>query len=167
MGEIGGSYNNKSEFYFDLMSSYGYSFDIFGSLYLRPELELSYKSNTGSFYGGLHASAVYGYDIGVESFSVFLYGGAGFGFNFFFSSTDSWGSNGKLVGNSFFGAKILFYGFGVYAEYRKNFLNDTGRLSVGLTFAIGNSYSPAPAPSIPQESPKINDNNRDRDYFSL
>jgi hypothetical protein len=161
-----------------LWVSYGFNLDVFGSLYLRPALELGHKNEADSYYGGLNFSGLYGYNIGIDSFSVFLYGGAGFGYNLLFSSTES--GDGELVGNGIFGAKILFYGFGAYAEYRKSFLDDTSGLSVGLTFAIGNNYSPAPAPyippkppnintpapaPIPPKPPSINDNNRDRDYF--
>jgi hypothetical protein len=170
MGDIGLSYDG-TEFHLDLMGSYGFYFYELGSLYLRPELELGYKNNGEyeSRHFGPHFSALYGYNIGVEAFSVFLYGGAGIGYNFLLPSTVSGGNNG-LVGNGIFGAKLLFYGFGAYAEYRKDFLGGSDRLSVGLTFAIGgSSYAsapyipPAPAPAPPP--PGTNNNNRDRDYF--
>jgi hypothetical protein len=180
MGDIGGYYDG-SDFHFDLMGSYGFYLDILGSLYLRPELELSHKNDAEyeSWHFDPHFSMLYGYDIGVESFNVFLYGGAGVGYDFLLSSTESGGSSGSgLAWNGIFGAKILFYGIGAYAEYRKSFLGGTDRLSVGLTFAIGGSsyvsapYIP-PAPYIPEEPrpepapPSTNNNNRDRDYFSL
>ncbi|GHT60139.1 hypothetical protein FACS1894109_17330 [Spirochaetia bacterium] len=170
MGDIGVSYDG-TEFHLDLMGSYGFYFDTFGSLYLRPELELYYK-NDSEYYSwrfGPHLSALYGYNIGAEAFSVFLYGGAGIGYNFLLSSTESSGSSG-WVGNGIFGAKLLFYGFGAYAEYRMSFLGGTNRLSVGLTFAVGgSSYAPTPykppAPAPAPPPPAANNKNRDRDYF--
>jgi hypothetical protein len=136
-----------------VMDSY---FSILGSLYLRPELELCHKNNAGyeSWYFGPHFSVLYGYDFGFgyKSFSVFLYGGAGAGYNFLLSSIETGGSSRNgWVGNYIFGAKLLFYGFGAYAEYRKSFLGGSNRLSVGLTFAIGGS-SYVYAPYIPPTS---------------
>jgi hypothetical protein len=168
VGDIGGSYD-ETESHLDLMGSLGFYLYELGSLYIRPELEFSHKSDAkyDSYYGGLHLSALYGYNIEVEPFSLFLYGGAGVGYNLLFSGKS--GGSG-FAGNGIFGAKLLLYGLGPYIEYRKSFSGDADRLSIGLTFAIGDGFSsapaPAPAPYIPPAPPNTNNNNRDRDYFS-
>jgi hypothetical protein len=189
MFDIGGYYDG-SDFHFDLMGSYSFYFDIFGSLHIRPEIDIFSKQETlyeangygesradfDSIYAGLHLSALYGYDIGLDFANVFLYGGLGFGYNAFLNSTETGSSSGSGYStgydsydtrknsagwavNYIFGAKLLFSHYGAYIEYKGSFLGDGGRLSAGLTFALGGSAS------RPKPPPRTNNDNRDRDYF--
>ncbi|GHU97615.1 hypothetical protein FACS189483_04110 [Spirochaetia bacterium] len=153
MLEFGTSGTNGNDFSLDVSYSWIYYMGPWGNLAIRPEVQIwdSVIEPTVD----LGVALLYGYDFG-RSFHVFPYAGISANWLSGYAAYDLYQDylEWNFTANAVFGAKIFFEQFGIYGEYKYNLLkNDDSRLSLGFTFAFGDSYIPQPPAPRPAPRP--------------